>query len=181
MSSPALLDRGTVSLSASADAGHRRSAFERRLAGGGGWTTIVTANGAPWSTSFDTTTAPDGDYELRAIATDAGGNSGTSTAVTTKVDNTNLSGSLTAPGTERPGRPRRLGLGMRATAALVSHPSPSSTARAAGAAGRHRLGLVGALSGDVGHDCADEGAHDLQAVVTDAAGNQFTTGVVKVG
>ena len=98
LGAPAANVSGTISLGASADGDTVQVTFERRPAGGGGWTTIGTAVGGPWSASFDTTAVADGSYELRAIAVDAGGNSGTSGIATTRVDNTDPSGLLTAPG-----------------------------------------------------------------------------------
>ena len=98
LSAPPANVSGTIGLGASADGDTVQVTFERRPAGGGGWTTIGTAVGGPWSASFDTTAVADGNYELRATAVDAGGNSGTSGVVTTRVDNTDPSGLLTAPG-----------------------------------------------------------------------------------
>src|SRR5207253_2389440 len=58
--------------------------------GGGSWTTIASDTTAPYSVSFDTATVSDGLYDLRTVATDAGGNAETSpTPVTNRrVDNT---------------------------------------------------------------------------------------------
>ena len=47
----------------------------------------VTGAGPSYSTSWDTTTAPNGMHNLTAIATDAGGNTGTSSIVSVTINN----------------------------------------------------------------------------------------------
>jgi Bacterial Ig domain/Bacterial Ig-like domain len=182
MSSPGPAIRGTVSLSASADGDTSQVTFERRPAGGGGWTTIGTANGAPWSTSFDTSTVADGDYELRAIATDAGGNSGTSSAVTTKVDNTNPSGALTTPGNGQQVGGPAVALEANASDGGSGVSSVTFQYRQSGVGGWTDAGSDSSAPFQATWDTTSLAslAHDLQAIVTDAAGNQFTTGIVTV-
>ena len=63
--------------------------YQRSLVGQNDWTTIGTASGNPFSLGFDTTSVSDGSYDLRAIATDAAGNSTTSALAGSRVvDNT---------------------------------------------------------------------------------------------
>ena len=62
--------------------------FERRPAGGGSWTAIDTDSSSPYSVSWDTSALADGDYELRASASDQAGNSQLSALRTVTVDNT---------------------------------------------------------------------------------------------
>ena len=73
--------------------------FERRPVGGGSWTTIDTDSSSPYSVSWDTGSLADGDYELRAHATDQAGNSQLSALRTVTVDNTAPSASMDDPGT----------------------------------------------------------------------------------
>jgi hypothetical protein len=173
---------GSVGLSAGASGDTTQVTFERRPAGGGGWTTIGTSLGAPWSASFDTTAVADGNYELRAIAVDAGANSGTSNVVTTRVDNTSPTGLLTQPGD---------GAIVGGTVALSATASdPASGSGVAGVAWQARTGGGGfadvatatsapySATWNVGG--LPSGAYDLQLVVTDAAGNTFTSAFITV-
>ncbi|MGH8986775.1 MAG: Ig-like domain-containing protein, partial [Acidimicrobiia bacterium] len=91
---------GTVAVSSdSADAasGVDSVLFERRASGGGAWTAIGTDSTAPYSVGWDTVPLADGDYDLRAVTTDAAGNETTSATRTVGVDNNVPSVSLTAP------------------------------------------------------------------------------------
>src|SRR5439155_15743363 len=73
--------RGTVTLTATAGSSDITSiAFEYRADGSSGpWTTIGTDTSAPWAVDWNTTTVPDGGYDLRAIVTDQANNQSTST------------------------------------------------------------------------------------------------------
>ena len=85
--------RGTVALTSnSADAGGSgvdTVQFQRSPAGAGTWTNQAA--------SWNTTAQSDGLYDLRVVTTDNAGNVFTSTAITVRVDNTNPTGSVTAP------------------------------------------------------------------------------------
>ena len=156
--------------------------FERRPAGGGGWTTIGTAVGGPWSASFDTTAVADGNYELRAIAVDAGGNSGTSGIATTRVDNTDPSGLLTAPGG---------GATVGGSAVALSATGSDSGSGVASVTWQARVSGGGGF-GDIASDSSSpfsatwdvtslpSVAHDVRIVVTDLAGNTFTSPSITV-
>ena len=90
---------GTLAVSSdSADgsSGVDTAEFQRRPAGGGAWTTIDTDANAPYSVNWDTTALADGDYDLRALTTDAAGNTYTSTPRTVTVDNTAPSAPIVA-------------------------------------------------------------------------------------
>ena len=52
------------------------------------WTTLCTSITSPYTCSWDTTQVSDGDYDLRAVATDTEGNQQTSEVVETYVSNT---------------------------------------------------------------------------------------------
>lgn len=56
--------------------------------GSSSWSTLCTDYVAPWSCGWDSSTVVDGDYRLRATATDVDGNSATSAEVTFEVINT---------------------------------------------------------------------------------------------
>jgi hypothetical protein len=91
LTDPGAYLRLTVTLNATAsDAGSgvANVAFERSPAGLGIWTNICTDTTSPYSCSFNTTTATDGSYDLRAIATDNAGNTATSTVTSRTIDNT---------------------------------------------------------------------------------------------
>ncbi len=173
---------GSIGLSASADGDTVQVTFERRPAGGGGWTTVGTDLAGPWDASFDTTAVVDGNYELRAIAVDAGGNSGTSGVVATRVDNTDPSGLLTAPGG---------GATVGSSAVpleATGSDSGSGVASVTWQARQSGVGSFGDIASDSGAPFAatwdvtslPSVAHDLRIVVTDLAGNTFTSSSITV-
>ena len=84
--------------SADGGSGVASADFQRSPAGGGVWTSISIDNSSPYSIAWDTTAVADGLYDLRVVTTDVAGNSFTSALATNvRVDNTNPTGSLTAP------------------------------------------------------------------------------------
>ncbi|MGH3045764.1 MAG: OmpL47-type beta-barrel domain-containing protein [Gaiellaceae bacterium] len=92
--------RGTVAVSSdSADAGSGVDSvlLERRPSGGGAWTPIATDTSVPYSVDWDTSAVADGDYELRAVTTDAAGNAFISPARSLTVDNTAPSSAVLDP------------------------------------------------------------------------------------
>ena len=156
--------------------------FERRPAGGGGWTTIGTAGGAPWSATFDTTMVPDGDYELRAIAVDAGANSGTSNVVSTRVDNTDPSGLLT-----RPGGGATVGGAVQLEATASDNPGGSGVGSVTwqaqtGGGGYADVASDGSAPFETTWNVSGlpSGLYDLRIVVSDAAGNTFTSSPISI-
>ena len=93
---------GTVAVasnSADSVSGVAQVVFQRSPTGAGTWTTIDTDSSAPFSVDWVTGGVTDGDYDLRAMTTDAAGNSFTSGSVTVTVDNTAPSASVDDPGT----------------------------------------------------------------------------------
>ena len=129
--------RGTVALTSnSADAGGSgvdTVQFQRSPAGAGTWTN------QRGELEHDRAVA-DGQYDLRVMTTDNAGNAFTSAAITVRVDNTNPTGSVTAPAAAA---------NLRDTVTLTSNstdaggsgvaPSSSSARRPAQAPGRTRL------------------------------------------
>ena len=78
-----------VSNSTDGGSGVASVVFQRSPAGAGIWTNQAA--------SWDTTAQADGDYDLRAITTDAAGNSVTSALITVTVDNTDPTLTVSAP------------------------------------------------------------------------------------
>jgi hypothetical protein len=71
--------------------------FQYTPTGTTAWTDACTDTSFPYTCSFDSTTSPDGVYELRALATDNAGNTQASTVQTRTVDNTGPAMTLTNP------------------------------------------------------------------------------------
>src|SRR5205807_385154 len=145
------------------------------------WTTIATDNSSPYSVAWDTTAVGDGLYDLRVITTDNAGNTFTSALVTNvRVDNTNPTGSLTAPAAAA---------NVTGNAVTVS----SNSADAASAVASAQLPLHDALPilwttiatdntspYSVAWDttAVADGLYDLRVITTDNAGNTFTSALV---
>ncbi len=91
--------RGTVTLttdSADTGSGVATVTFQRSPANAGTWTTIDTDTATPYNADWNT--GSDGLYDLRAVTTDAAGNTTTSALVEdVRVDNTAPSSTLTFP------------------------------------------------------------------------------------
>ncbi len=94
--------QGTVALAATAaDAGSGVASvrFQYAPAGTSTWTDICTDPSSPYTCSFDTTTAPDALYDMRALATDNAGNTTASTVqANRRVDNNGPTVALVDPG-----------------------------------------------------------------------------------
>ena len=172
---PGAAVRGTVALTTSTSSDTTQVTFERSPAGAGTWTTIAVDGTPPFGASLDTSLLADGLYDLHAVATD-GANVVTSNVRTTRVDNTAPTGSVTAP----------------AAGATVGGPSVTLKANAAdGGSGvatvQFRIdgtpvGTVSSAPWTLAWDPSStpSGAHTIDAVVTDAAGNTLTTSGVAV-
>lgn len=91
---------GPVTLSATASSAYGISSVDiQAQLGAGGWATVCTASSAPWSCSWETRTAANGTYDLRAVATDATGRTRSSATVASRVvDNQGPVVSLADPG-----------------------------------------------------------------------------------
>ena len=170
--------RGTVTLTATATATDIASiAFQYRAGGSSGsWTTIGTDTSSPWEVPWSTTTVTDGSYDLRAVVTDTANNQSTSTLPTKVVDNTAPTGSITNPSA-----------GARLTGSAIF--SVSATDATSGVASvEFKLKPNGASTfTTIGSDSTSpyssvlntagwpDGAAEIQAVVTDVAGNTTST------
>jgi Bacterial Ig domain len=101
MTDPGSPLHGTVVLAStsSSDRGITSVTYEAQL-GAGAWTPVCSSSTAPYSCSWDTTSAANGTYSLHAIAFDASGRQLTSAAVASRlVDNQGPIVSLADPGT----------------------------------------------------------------------------------
>jgi hypothetical protein len=90
LADPGAYLRATVALSSTATdpVGMTSVVFERKPSSGSTWTTICTDNATPFTCSWNTTTAADGVYDLRATATDTLGHVSTVIVSGRRVDNT---------------------------------------------------------------------------------------------
>ena len=157
--------------------------FQRSPAGGGVWTNIGAADTtSPYSVAWDTTAVADGLYDLRVITTDNAGNTFTSALITNvRVDNTNPTGSLTAPSA---------GANLTGSAVTVSSNSADGGSGVANAqfqrspAGGGVWTNIGAADTTSPYSVAwdttavADGLYDLRVVTTDNAGNTFTSALV---
>ena len=82
---------GSLTLTGSADdvggSGVADVKFQRSPAGTGSWTTICSDPSASYSCLWNTTSVPEGLYDLRALATDNAGNTNSTTVANRRVDN----------------------------------------------------------------------------------------------
>ena len=90
VTSPGATINGTIAVSATASdtgSGVAQVVVQYAAAGSTTWTSLCTDTSAPYSCSWDTATVADGDYQLRAIATDKVAKTTTSAVVATRVAN----------------------------------------------------------------------------------------------
>ncbi|TML19511.1 MAG: hypothetical protein E6G32_12085 [Actinobacteria bacterium] len=89
LSNPGSPLANTVTLNATVTGnGATQVAFSVSPAGANAWTPIGTDTAAPWSQAFDTTSVPDGLYDLRAVVSDSLGNTSQDTRPNIRIDNT---------------------------------------------------------------------------------------------
>ncbi|MBC7290402.1 MAG: signal peptidase I [Actinotalea sp.] len=90
MTHPGPTLKGTVALAATAsdaETGVKDVVIQHQPVGSSTWTTVCTTTTAPYTCSWATTAVPDGQYDLRARATDNAGYATTSASVRTTVAN----------------------------------------------------------------------------------------------
>jgi hypothetical protein len=178
---PGAAVRGSVTLSATvADPNFPVDSvdFQVSPAGERKWTSVGTTTTAPYTVSVDTTKLKDGQYDLRAVATDGGGFKVFSPDVTSRwIDNTPPTTSLTAPASPVVGQ-------VTLNAAAADASSGVSAVRFERAvAGSSTWILIGIDRAPPFHVTFDSrsvpnGNYDLRTVAIDAAGNQTTSAVV---
>ena len=166
LSAPAATN-GDAALGASGSADIASVQYAYRPHGGGSWTTIA-STGAPFGTTWSTNGLPEGEYDVQVTATDGGGNTGTATG-TVLVDRTAPTVSLTAPAAEAT-------VGGSAVALSGSASDAASGVDTVVYGYRpHGSGSFTTISGsswDVSGLAS--GDYDVQALVTDHAGNTST-------
>ena len=156
--------------------------FRYRAVGSGGAGTLIASDGtAPFAVTWTTAPAAETQWELIAVATDAGGNVTTSAPRVVLVDRTQPTGSVTAP----------------ANGDTTGGPTVAIAANAADLAGSGVTSVVwevmefgSAVFTPVATDTSapysttwnstssPDGATSIRAVITDAAGNTSTTAAV---
>ena len=183
---PSALLRSATTLAATstdAGAGVGNIRFERAPAGGSTWTTLTTVTVEPFSVAYDTTTIPDGLYDLRAVATDLVGNLTNSTIVAgVRVDNTPPTGTLTAPlnasnlsGTIAvTSNSTDAGAGVASALFQQSPAGAGSWTNIAAAGTVSPYGVSWVTTGD------PDGLYDVRVVTTDVAGGITTSPTVTV-
>lgn len=180
MSDPGSPLSGVVTLTAEAsdaDSGIASVTIQRSPDGKASWTDVCTATTSPYSCRFDTRTVAEGLYDLRAIATDAAGNSTVSATVQNRrVDNTISSVSLEDPGSY-----------LRGTVSLLA--SASSTAGVASVAIQRSPAGKGSwteicrvtaspYSCTWNTTAVADGSYDLRAVMTTGTGAVVNSAIV---
>jgi len=172
--------RATVSLGATAADGNGVDTvtIQHSPAGAGTWTDVCTDNAAAYSCSLDTTTLPEGQYDLRAIAVDSLGSSNTSAVVANRwIDNTAPTVSMTDPGALL-----RASITLQSTtsdggsgvASVLYQKSPAGTNTWTTAC----TGLATPFTCSFNTTTVADGSYDFRAIATDAAGNQTTSSVI---
>ena len=167
---------GTKSLTATASdagSGPASTVLQYRLTGGSTWTTICSA----LSCSLNTATLADGSYDLRALATDAAGNTTTSTVSARIVDNTAPTATLSLPATVRGTFTLAASTGDGNGSGIASvlyqmRPTGTSTWSTACSSFTPPFSCTGDTSS------VPDGGYDVRAIATDGAGFSTTTATV---
>ncbi|MDT0184856.1 Ig-like domain-containing protein [Microbacterium sp. ARD31] len=180
MTDPGTPLSGTITLAAAANDTHSGVAtvtIQYAPSSSGVWTTACTVSATPFSCRFATTALTNGTYSFRAVATDAAGNTMTSSVVSNRfVDNTVTSISLEDPGAFLTG-------------------SVTLTANASSTAGIMSVAIQYAPAGTSAwttacsitvspYQCTwnttsvGDGLYDLRAILTDGSGRQTTSTIV---
>ncbi|MEX2255948.1 MAG: Ig-like domain-containing protein, partial [Acidimicrobiia bacterium] len=148
-------------------------AFQRSPAAAGTWTQIGTDAVSPFATNLDTTALGDGQYDLRAVTTDAAGNTFTSAAITVRIDNTDPTGSVTAPADAA---------NVRDTVTLASDSADGGSGVDTVQFQRSPIG-AGTWTNQAASwntTAQTDGQYDLRVITTDVAGNSFTSATITV-
>jgi chitinase len=171
--------RATISLAATLGDGNGAGIttvnYQMRVNGTSTWNDACTVATAPFSCTGDTSSVPDGLYDVRAIATDGAGFTTTSGTVTTRVDNTAPSAAtLTNPGTNLSGT-----LTLSATAADAGS-GIASVAFQSAPTGTSTWTTI-CTDSTSSYSCAwntttlTDAVYDLRVVATDNAGNTLNS------
>lgn len=172
--------RGTVVLNAVAsdmETGIKNVVFQRSLSDANVWTTICTDTVAPYTCSFVTTSLAEDYYDLRAIATDNSNYTMESLVEGVLIDNTNPAGSLGAIPSPMSGV-----VTISATATDAGSGVATVAIQRATVGGTNFTTICTDI--DLPYSCrfdstqVTDGIYDFRAVITDVAGNSFTTAKV---
>ncbi|HST56708.1 MAG TPA: DUF6531 domain-containing protein [Solirubrobacteraceae bacterium] len=142
----------------------------------------VTLLGTQASCTIDTTQLPDVAYQLRALITNNAGGSYTTAAITTTVDNNELSGALQAQAQWSAGAISVQGTAFDPVSSIsswqlqIAPAGQSSWQNACGAQSAPQSGSTYGCSVDT--SAYGDGDYQLRALETDALGNSFTTPAV---
>jgi hypothetical protein len=142
--------------------------YELRPTGGGSWTAIATATGAPFSGTWDATTVSSGSYDLQPIITDRAGNTFTGAMRTITVDVSAPTVVLTNPGATISGA-----VTLNATVSGTGATQVAFAATLAGGASWSSLGTDASSPWSTTFDSSQlpDGVYDLRATVSDNLGN----------
>lgn len=174
--------RGTVTLQSTssdgAGTGITQVKYQFRPASTGIWIDACTDTTAPFTCDADTTQAPDGVYEVRAIATDGAGFTSTSATIGGRIDNTApTSASLTNPGSPLAGSVTLSGGAADAGSGIESvrvEYAPAGTAAWQTAC----TDTTAPYSCSWATTSLADGVYDLRSVATDRAGNTLASATV---
>ena len=174
----------SVNLTASSSADTVDVTFRYRPVGTlGAGTAIGSDATAPFAVTWTTAPAAEQQWELIAVATDGGGNVTTSAPRVVLVDRTQPTGSVTAPTAgANVGGPA---VALAATAADTAGSGVTLVewqVKEFGAGGFSTVAsdTTAPYAGTWNSTAAPDGATDIRALITDAAGNVHTTAVVSV-
>ncbi len=187
LTAPAPFLAGTVQLegTASADTGTVASwDVQIAPAGSSAWSSAcpaqdTPAEGSTYRCSIDTASLADGDYELRALASDGEGDTYTATPIEVMIDNTPPSGFVypigesVSDGIEVEGNASDAGSGVADWTLQIA---PAGSDSYSQACMTQHMALFGAVYAcDLASGELENGAYELRAVIVDNAGNSYTT------
>jgi Bacterial Ig domain len=175
--------RGTITLESTssdgAGTGITSIRYQFRPASTSTWVDACTATSSPFTCTGDTTLAPDGLYDMRAIATDGAGFSTTSATVTGRIDNTApATATLANPGSPLAGSVTLSGTATDAGSGIASvrvEYAPAGSATAWTAACTDTTAPYSCSWATIG---VADGLYDLRSVASDLAGNTLYSTVV---
>lgn len=176
--------RATVPLAATANdsgSGVATVVIERSPAGAGTWTQVCSTSVSPYSCNLDTAAGatPDGFYDFRARATDAGGNSATSATVANRrIDNTGPAGvTMADPGTPIAGTKAFTGTATDTGGSGVASVKFQYRPSAGGAWVDGCTSTVSPYGCSLNTSTLTDGLYDFQALATDVAGNTTASAI----
>jgi Bacterial Ig domain len=179
MTDPGSPQRGTVALqaTASSERGIERVRFQSSPTGAGSWTDACEDTAAPFTCDWDSAGVADGARDLRAVAVDQAGYQRTATVAARVIDNTLPTAALADPGVIT-GTEVLTATGSDATSGLATL---SIAHRPAGGGSWTELcmGSTSPRSCPLNSSGLSDGAYELRARATDAAGNERDTVITR--